>query len=190
MNYNDIKFRIERTLESLKGRFDEDVESHENYEFYTRGNEQRVSITWGTKDEKKLLNSIMSILHNLASLKDHLKNALKEKGHDPQIVEDEINNSLHLQVLIDIVNQEKHGSPLKKPRSNKNPVIDYPRQGFYMASVIRDEDGNVLSKDGPPTMKIDALIRDGDKNILFYHDELVETCYAKWRAIARKYNCI
>lgn len=189
MDYNDIKFRIQRTSESLKGRFDENIDAHTHYEFYERNGEQRVSITFGSNDEKKLINPIMIILHNLANLKDNLKNCLKSNGHDPQLVEDEINNSIHLQVLIDIVNQEKHGSPLKKSRSQRKPVISEPSQSFRMGSTIRDEDGNVISNDGPPTMLIDAYIRDENNKLLFRLDELVETSYSKWIQIAKIYGC-
>jgi hypothetical protein len=190
MDYNDIKFRIERTLESLNGRFDEDVLEHAHVDFYERGNERRVSITFGTQDEKVLINPIMIILHNLANLKDNLKNTLSDKGHDPQIVEKEINNCFHLQILIDIVNQEKHGSPLRKSRSLKNPKISNPSQGLRMASAIRDLEGNIISKNGPPAMLIDALICDENGNHLFRLDDLIESCYSKWISIARAYHFI
>ncbi|MFM7022855.1 MAG: hypothetical protein ACKOXB_07740 [Flavobacteriales bacterium] len=190
MDYNDIKSRIERTLESLNGRFDTNIEAHTHYEFYQKGIEQRVSITFGTEDESKIINPVMIILHNLSNLKDNLKNTFKEKGYNPQIIEDEIENSLHLKVLIDIVNQEKHGSPLRNPRSHLNPLIQELSQGFYMASAVRDIEGNITSKDGPPIMKITGIIKDENDNRLFDLDTLIETCYSKWREIIKQYNCI
>ena len=63
-----------------------------------------------------MINKIFIIFYNLASLKDNIKNCLEKKGLDKNLIEIEINNSLHLQVLIDIVNQEKHGYPLKKTK--------------------------------------------------------------------------
>lgn len=185
MDYNDIKSRLERTLVSLKARFDENIDDHTHYEFYERDGELRVSMTFGTEDEKVLVNPIMTILYNLASLKDHLKNGLKEQRLNPQIVEDEINGSLHLQVLMDIVNQDKHGSPLKINRSKRNPVIMKPSQSFRMASALRDDEGNALPGEGPPAMIIDAYIRDGKGELLFYLNELVETSYSKFVALAK-----
>ena len=188
MDYNDIKSRIERTLISLNGRFDEEIDEHTHFEFYELNGQQRVSITFGTEDEQKVINPILIVLHNLASLKDNIKNALKTKGHDPQLAEDEINNSLHLQVLVDIVNQEKHGSPLKKSRSHKHPVIKEAKQSLRMGRAIRDEEGNVTGSEFGPVMVINATIRDDKGNRLFGLDELVETCYSKWRGIIKTYN--
>ena len=188
MDYNDIKSRIQRTLESLDDRFNEDIEEYTHYEFYESNGEQRVSITFGSENDQTLLNPIIIILHNLASLKDNLKKSLERNGHDPKVVENEINSSLHLQVLIDIVNQEKHGSPLRKQRSNKSPVIDSPSRGLMMAKVKRDIDGNIVGTIDEFVMKIDAYIRDGNGHLIFRLDELVETCYAKWRSIINRYG--
>jgi hypothetical protein len=57
-----------------------------------------------------------------------------------------------------------------------------------MASTIRDNDGNILSTEGPPAMFIDAYIRDDQGNLLFYLDELVESCFSKWVEIVKKYD--
>ncbi len=121
MNYNNIKSRLKRTFTSLDDRFDENVDQHANIEPWENGMGE--SWTFGSSDNESLLNKVMIILHNLASLKDNLKNSLKKNGLSPQIVEEEIKNSVHLQVLIDIVNQDKHGSPLRNPRSNMSPYI-------------------------------------------------------------------
>jgi len=189
MDYNDITSRLKRIFSSLKDGFEEDVEKHTNVEEWKNG--KGVTLTYGKYDEEELLNKIMSILYNLASLKDNLKNNLEKNGFNPQIVEDEINNSLHLQVLIDIVNQDKHGSPLRKPRSHKNPVIKYPNIGFRPFFKKKGTaTGNSTEDIEKPVMFIDALIKDEHENILFYLDEFVETCFAKWKALAQKYNCV
>jgi len=188
MDYNDIKSRMERTFLSLNARFDDDIWAHAHYNFYQRGNEQRVSITFGTEDENDVIGPIMSILYNLASFKDNLKNSLKEKGFDPKIVEKEIDNSFHLQVLIDIVNQDKHGAPLNRYRSKRKPIIMNASQSLRVGSKIKDKDGNVISTEGPSQMFIDAIIRDEQNNILFYLDDLVESCYIKWVTIIKNHG--
>lgn len=98
MDYNDIKARLSRTLSSLNERFDDNIDKYVHIEEWSSG--EGVSIIFGGEDEEVLLNRIMVILYNLASLKDHIKNRLSMKGHNPVIVETEINNSLHLQVLM------------------------------------------------------------------------------------------
>lgn len=196
MDYNDIKSRLERTFISLNERFDEDVNKYTNVELWE--NRKGFSLTFGKTDENILTNKIISILHNLASLKDNLKNCLRNNKYDPQIIEDEINNSLHLQVLIDIVNQEKHGCPLTKNiRSFKNPVIKNLTHSFTLGNKKAGsteinflENGTIISHGIPPAMFIDAEIHDDKGNLLFRLDPLVETCYTKWEFLAKKYNCI
>lgn len=152
----------------------------------------------GKNDPLKIAAGIYSILHQLATLKDHLKNQLKDHSLDKNIVEREIDSSIHLQVLIDLVNQEKHGYPLTKHiRSNKNPVI---KEMSY--TLINNNHGKevILSigpkgeldiLDGiPPSVALFANIFDDKGNYLFTFDDLVETCYNKWLFIATTHNLI
>lgn len=191
MNYNDIKSRLERTFFSIDERFDGDIDFHTHEEHWKDG--RGVTLTFGSENDPKVLNKVMSILHNLASLKDHLKNCLKTNGFDPQIVENTVNNSIHLQVMIDIVNQEKHGSPLRRPRSSKNPIISDVSNSFRLASKKRADLTNIGKEideeDGPPTMFIDALIRDDKGKLIFRLDELIEECYDKWENLAIEFDC-
>ena len=188
MNYNDIKSRIDRTFVAINAKIDNDIEKHTHYHFYEKNGEQRVTVTYGTEVEKELILPIMSIIHLLATLKDHIKNSLKEKGHDPLLVERTIDESIHLQILIDIDNQDKHGTNLRRSRSNKSPVITDVHQGFYMGSKVYDIEGNIINENGLPTIAIKALIKDGDGSILFYLDEMIEICYSKWIEIIKKYQ--
>jgi hypothetical protein len=185
MDYNNIQSRLERTFSSLNERFDENSNKHVNVQEWSNG--KGVSITFDNTDKNLILNRIMNILHNLASLKDHLKACMEKKELDPKIVEEEINNSLHLQVLIDLINKEKHGGILKSHRSNKNPVIEDPTNSFRLGS----KKGSPIEKHSSdiPTMFIDAQIRDDKGNFLFTLDDLVEICFMKWKNLAKTYNC-
>lgn len=207
MDYNDFSERLKKTLNSLNGRFDDDIAvyvTHEKNETINPDNTKTTEISYnynfGKDDKETIINRIFIILYNLVSLKDHLKNSLHKKGISANVVEDEINNSLHLQVLIDIVNQEKHGYPLKKTnRSNKNPLIIGACQVLQTSVPARVENsvsglmftpsGIQLVGDGAQKIKIDAEITDGDKNRLFSLDELIETSYEKFLALALKHNC-
>jgi len=200
MEYNDLSERLNKTLNSLNARFDDDIAvyvTHEKKEIVNSDNTKTTMTSsnyiFGNQDTETIINKIFIILYNLASLKDHLKNSLKEQGLSGQEVEDEINNSLHLQVLIDIINQEKHGYPLKKSnRSNKNPLIINFSEGLLMtagAGVYVTPDGIEKFGNGTHKMTIDAEITDGDKNRLFSLDELVEKSYEKLLNLSKKYNC-
>lgn len=195
MDYNDFSLRLKRTLASLNGRFNDEIAV-----YITHGQDENgsfFSMQAGNGDEETIINKIFIILYNLSSLKDNLKNCLKNKNINPQIVEDEINNSLHLQVLIDIVNQEKHGYPLTKSnRSNKNPLIKHAMEWLVMTSspepgssagMFFNENGlNII---GDTNMAISAMIFDDENNLLFTFDELADTCYEKFEQIANEHNC-
>jgi hypothetical protein len=151
----------------------------------------------GNDDEEVIINKIFLILYNLASLKDNLKNCLKNKGVNPQIVEDEINNSIHLQVLIDIVNQEKHGYPLTKSnRSNKNPLVKHAMQMLELTSstepgsnagvFLNQKELNLI---GDSKMVLSAMIFDDKNNFLFMFDELADKSFEKFVEIANEFNC-
>ena len=187
--------RLRKTLKSLNGRFNDEIAVYVLDQ--QTENEILFSIQAGKEDEDEIINKIFIILYNLSSLKDNLKNCFKNKGLDPQIVEDEINNSLHLQVLIDIVNQEKHGYPLKKSnRSNKNPLIKHAMQSIVMTSssepgssagMFFNENGlNII---GDSKMALTAMIFDDKNNFLFMFDELADTCFEKFEQMAKQYNC-
>lgn len=197
MDFNDIKSRLERILKSLNGRFNEDIDRKVKYNTIHEETNTIISTTLGSLNESEILNKIILILHNLANLKDHLKNNFNTKGIKKQKVEDEINNSIHLKVLIDLVNQEKHGYPLtKSKRSNKDPLISNPRQSLGInhsadgTFVAFDFNGTYSVTGGEGILIIDADILDAEKNFLFSLDELVNICYLKMINLAIKYDCI
>ncbi|MBR9832380.1 hypothetical protein GYB57_09545 [bacterium] len=62
--------------------------------------------------EPALLNKVYEIIANIANLKNHLKKYSLTQGYKSVIVEDYINAEPSLQVIIDLYNIEKHGTPL------------------------------------------------------------------------------
>ena len=209
MDYNDFSDRLRRTLNSLNARFNDDIEVFVEKEEKVKINPDNsktttisISYSFGSDSYETIMNRIFIILYNLSSLKDHLKNALLAKGANQHDVEDEINNSLHMQVLIDIVNQEKHGSPLKRTnRSNKNPKIVEAQQSLIISATSTPGNPNSQSAifftqtgikqvgNGSQKMAITAKIVDGDNNLLFHLDELLETSYENFLKIANKHDC-
>ena len=199
MNFNDLKNRLEKTFASIANFSDYNIISGSKITAEDMGSHHTLTVTFGNDDLSTLENKIFLGLHNLSSLKDHIKNCLKNGGNDPKEVEMEIDNSPHLQVLIDLVNQEKHGYPLRKRnRSGKNPIIKDIEQvltlrnehkGDKSFSISFSSNGKITSE-GNNSIDIVADIFDDKNNKLFDLDELVETCYTKFENIAKKYNCI
>lgn len=199
MDFNDIKSRLDRTLASMNARFDDDYKKHTNIKFIETKGGTGVSLTFGKDSKADVEAKIFSVLHNLASLKDHLKNCLQKNGHDKNLVENEINSSLHLQVLIDLVNADKHEYPLTKTkRSNKDPIIKNAEQALKIGGTKAGDvseatignDGHLIVHGVPPKITITADICDSSGNLLFNLNTLVDNCYSKWDEIAKKYNCV
>jgi len=197
MDYNDISARLKRVLSSLNERFDDEIavyttvtKDEKKVDEKTTEFNFKVEYHIGKHDQETLINRIAIILYNIASLKDHTKNHIKNIGGSPQIVEDEINNSLHLQVLIDIVNQEKHGYPLRSRRSLKDPLIKKITESYQVTTsgsnqgkgsslIFMTQQGFKHVGDGKEQMVIVADITDGNGNFLFSLDELVETSFSQ-----------
>jgi hypothetical protein len=194
MDVNDITSRLEIILTALDSRIDDNYKSHIKIEF---NGEAVTSILPGKDDKPTIEFKILSILHLLATPKDHLKKRLEKNGDDPKVVERVIDSSIHLKVLIDLVNADKHGYPTKSNRSKKNPVIKNASQGLRNNNdgkpivVMMSPNGELETVHGkPPSVVLSAGIFDDKKNFLFDLDTLVETSYYHWVTIAKMYNCI
>ncbi len=194
MDVNDLEFRINRAIDALNSRIDDDYQKHIKVEHKDKG----FTLTLPGNDSKYTIsNKAINILQLLATFKDHLINSLKKIGLSKEIVENRINNSLHLQVLVDLVNLEKHGEPLRNYRSGKKPIIKNIEQG-----VINNNDdkpiivgispnGEWKMLDGkPPSVVLIADIFHEDGTRLFDLDELVETTFANWLLIAYEHNLL
>lgn len=194
MDFNDVQARLERTMSSIKQS--RELPSKENVKIKTQptgGNTFETKITFGDSEESEISNKIMNILHNLANFKDNLKNAIQKKGLNPEVVEDAINKSIYLQVLIDLVNQEKHGYPLKKfKRSNKNPRIENVRQAMQMTGkagptsfLIKLGEEGCFETKGDCTVVIEGDIVDEKGVLLFSLDTLIYTAQRKWEELIK-----
>jgi hypothetical protein len=197
MDYNNISKRLQRLHASVNDRFNSDIQKHLHVDIQATDYTRNITVSIGSDDQPTLENKILIILHNLANFKDNLKAWLLAKGIDSKIVELEINNSLHLQVLIDIINQEKHGYPLtKSSRSGMNPVITDERQVLQVST--RNEPNSFagffvslngeMKTLGDNKVMITATIKDGHGNVLFSLDEMVEKCIERWEALINQYQ--
>jgi len=192
MDFNNIKKRIERIYASINERFDNDLEKHINIEKKVTDSFQSFKVSFDKKQkEAEISNKIISIIHNLANIKDNLKNKLKGRGDDPNLIEQEINNSLPVKIVIDLSNQEKHGYPLTKYiRSYKNPQI------CNIESILRISNGEFMfdpiteqiNSSGGCGIAIKADINDGQGNFICRLDKLIDDVIVEWGKIINKYN--
>lgn len=84
----------------------------------------------GDLSQADLLNLAYQIIRSIADLKDHLRAFARSHHHDPNDVEQTIDNCLDLALMIDLANADKHsGLPrLSEQRSKRSPkLVDVKR---------------------------------------------------------------
>lgn len=108
----------------------------------------------GGLSDADIENLAQSLIANIASFRDHLRAWAVHNGHDKNRVDQAISASFALQVITDLWNAEKHGSPRDKGRSGKAPKL------VEVNSVLRFNIGGehgsasvvILASPGAPTM--------------------------------------
>ena len=145
-----------------------------------------------SSNPNQVLVKILSVVSNLSNLKDHLKKTATAKGIDKNLIEKEIDNSLHLQLIIDINNAEKHGYPVTSKRSNLDPKIVNLKSGLKvigdgMTSISIHPDGRIEQTGNVETI-IDADILDFNNNKICSFSELTIKSIEAWEGTITKYN--
>lgn len=194
MNYNDITVRLKRIYASIdsKNKYGAEVLiGTQSTTIKKLGNIHEVSVTFGKEEDS--LNKIHSIVSNLANLKDILKDYMEKQGKNKKLIEDEINKSSVLQLILDLSNQEKHGYPLTiTRRSKKDPQIKNVRSSLIPTSKpdnIRysaSDDSAVLNM----MISVSADIVDFNQQHILTFDELINQTIKEWEDIIRKFQII
>ncbi len=151
-------------------------------EFIDEDGKERFCVHFGggelsRTEELQAKTTITDIVSRLANLKDPLKNAVKSAGGNSQLVEDHINASIYLSVVIDLNNAEKHGYPLQRhKRSGIDPRIENVRKELALP-LIPGRFTNPLV-DGIVVFEADILDLGGQ----LAHDfrDLVENAISDW----------
>lgn len=182
---NDLELRISILYSSINSHFEK---SKKNEPIITErileDGKKSISIIYSggeiiEKERLEAINRFNLIIHNIANLKDNLKNYFRLNNIDKQMVEDNINNSIHLSIITDLVNQEKHGYPLTRDsRSELNPQLINYRNTLAVKAPIDNIHYNPL--DGK--IQISADVVDSNNNFLFSVEELIEKAIESWES--------
>ena len=190
MIYNDVQKRLKSIYASIDQKYDyhEVALGQMNTEF----TEGAIKISFYKEEEVPALrNQINNVISNLANIKDCLKKKMVKKDNDKKQIESEINNSIYLQLVIDLDNQEKHGYPLTKiRRSKKDPLIKNVARALTASN--KKDNITVTRSDGAEIHNcmttIVAEITDSKGNLLYYLDDLINNALNDWKNIIKKYN--
>lgn len=76
------------------------------------GNLYETSVRFdGGMSNEQMQNAVYSAIHNVANLRDHLKKWARQNGKSTDVVDQAVEGSLKLKVIIDLSNRDKHGGP-------------------------------------------------------------------------------
>jgi len=190
MDYNSTESRLKKIYSSMDQQYTYGAAALDA--MHTEITDKQVTISFSSPDEEpKILNQINNIIYNLSNIKDCLKKNIKKRGDDPKVIESEINNSINLQLVVDLANQEKHGYPLTKTRrSKKDPLIK--NIGRSLGRSNKPDNIRVVRSDGAliqnAMTSITANITDSHGNFLCRLDDLVNNALKDWETIIKKYN--
>jgi len=130
----------------------------------------RYDMTGGLSPEEAA-NLAHSAIHNVASLRDHLRGWARRHKKDPDLVDRAIDGSLSLQIVMDLWDREKHGPPHHgKGYSGRRPKLDWidgvleiragPPNSFSGVTFTHDGSPGVVS--GDVSRVITGSIVDGE----------------------------
>lgn len=194
MDYSDINTRLDRIYASVdqKNKYGIDALTSVRTK-YTKGpgSTFQFSIVFGEEGETPVnLNQIHTIISNIANLKDCLKSAMIKQDKDGELIEQDINNSTFLQLILDLSNQEKHGYPLTRVRrSKKDPQI---KNISGALTVSNKPDGiTYVGSDGARVQNmmvtVVADITDSGGARICSLDELVDGAISAWEKAIDKH---
>lgn len=183
MEINNLELRLSLLYSSINCHFEKFKKPEPLYkEQFSENGKRNLTITIDggeTNESEKLeaLNRIILIIHNLANLKDNLKNYFKSINKDEKLVEKNIDDSIYLCIITDLSNQEKHSYPLTlRKRSNLDPKIINIENSLNINMPI----GNVFYNILDAKVEISAEIVDSNDNFLFTFSELIEKTIENW----------
>lgn len=195
MSVEDINNRIKRLYLSVQAAIDENISSHINIKHEKTEKSGTVSISFSNKeDEPEILNQIFLVISNLAKLKDHLSKRLKSRKIDPKLLINEIKNSEHLKLIIDLDNLEKHG-PGRESWSARFPKLIDVGRGISQKDIKISEpsvfefssSGRVKWNDNTVIVNTGTIV-DKDNKIICGYNELVNKSIDDWEVIIQKFN--
>jgi len=189
MDFNDLALRLERVYAAIGDKADGEIQKY--VKITTVGGDPKclnVSFDNG-QSESETTNIVLAINEHLAKLKDHLKTKL---GSQRQLVEDTINDSFELQLIMDLSNAEKHGYPLdRRERSNRSPRLVNIRTSVMIPPQeeigINLRTGEVV-KQGNCRIEVQAEVVNNAGELICRWPGLVDKALKEWEHFIHEHN--
>jgi hypothetical protein len=155
----------------------------------------------GALSDDELSNQVHTVIHNIASLRDHLRRWATQNGQDKTKVDQAIDNSLDLQVVQDLSNNDKHGYPPRDGgRSGKYPrLVEINRVmclqtqakiGSMISMTIGHDGVPKFSGDGSAKAVVTGEVIDNAKNRMGDLYEIAIRAVEAWERLLAEYGLI
>jgi hypothetical protein len=149
------------------------------------------------KSSAQIANAAQLLIYNIAHLKDHLKRWGEQHGKEPREVEEQINRTPALQIVVDLSNIDKHGEASKHRRYDK------PIELRNVRNILRLSAGGgapgaagllgekvVTSGAGNATVLLTGEIVDEQGDLVGGLDRVADEAVQAWEEFMQRYGCI
>ena len=150
----------------------------------------------GGLSDEEISNRAHSLIHNIANLQDHLKRWARQNFNNASKVDEGFNQSIALQIIKDLSNNDKHGYPTRDSddgHSGKRPRLielnrilrlsTKPEKGSSIGMTLnRDGTPRILGS-GPSMAIITGTIVDKDDNRIGDLHEFAIESVATWESL-------
>ena len=199
MPSDELIHRVKRIYEAIGALEEHDLEKLRAVEVRTEKLTFVHQDFSGGQSIEKLSNIAHSLIHNIANLRDYLRRWAVQNGNQKGKVDETFRNSLALQIVQDLSNNDKHGYP---PRdggcSGRSPKIGEVHRIMQLAT--RPEKGSwvtmTLGRGGIPRISgtgsgraiITADVWDRDGKRLGDLHEIAEEAVQAWEQLLKEFG--
>jgi hypothetical protein len=192
MDFNDLALRLERVYVAIGKRADGEIQKYLNVTSVGKADDPNptfeVSFDNGQSDAETT-EIVVAIIEHLAKLKDHLKSKL---GRRKKLVEDRINGSFELQLIMDLNTSEKHTyPPTITNRSNKKPRLENISTGLLMppqAQIAINLTKGKIVDTGNCRIEVESDVVDESGNFICKWSKMVDKAIREWELFIQEYN--
>lgn len=155
----------------------------------------------GGLSKHDIANAVQSVIHNIASLHDHLKKWARANGKDETKVESTFKNSADLRIVRDLWDIDKHGGKRRDGGySKKTPrladvrrqlvLMTQPRVGSYVTMTFMPDGAPKIGGNGSAKAIITADVLDKEGQRLGDLFEIEKRCVEAYEALLKDYGVL
>ncbi len=150
----------------------------------------------GDRSDADLENEIHLLIHNIASLRDHLRRYAREGAKGVERVDDTIKRSRDLQIIIDLWNTKKHSKPDRsggysrlQPRlENAKATMRLTAKSGHAAFYTAPPGGPQQATPGATRVITTADVVDRSGNRVDDFDAIATRAVDAWKALLTELN--